>query len=587
MKMPFITLAIFPLIWQTDNCSLPIVRVAPCQSDRRTNNGRRTTNNNGQQTIYMEDGMKKILFPFVVLIIAVSVSQTHGLGTRADHDAAIREPAVAGQFYSDDSSKLAKGLAYYLEDAVQPAGERPIAILSPHAGYVYSGQIAADAFKQAAGHDYDLVVLLGTNHTHPGFSGVSVYPRGGYRTPLGLAKIDEDAASRLMAADKNVTFKESVHLREHSVEVQVPFVQTLFPNARILPAIVGVPDPDMCARFGNALADILKDRRALIVASSDLSHYPNYEDAVRVDRKVLDAITTLNPQALHIFIRKEENSGVPGLSTCACGEAPILAAMTAAKALGANCGRLVSYANSGDVSVGNRSRVVGYGAVSFVKSRDCKPVKKSSPSSGLSDEKPGFFLQLGSPPVRKKAGFLAPSLSDKHKKTLLSFARKTIQQYLFSETLPLARTGDPVLERKQGAFVTLEKHGQLRGCIGHMAEDMPLYRVVGSMALQAAFNDRRFRPLAPEEFPEIEIEISVLTPFQQVKGPEDILIGRDGVILKKDGRSAVFLPQVAPEQGWNRDETLNHLARKAGLSSDDWKADDAQFLTFQAIVFSE
>ncbi|RLC08035.1 MAG: TIGR00296 family protein [Deltaproteobacteria bacterium] len=507
--------------------------------------------------------MKKALLSCFILIVMVCLSN----GSEAEiSDPGIREPAVSGQFYPADSSKLTSALNYYLEDAVKPSGERPVAIISPHAGYIYSGQIAADAFRQAADHKYDLVVLLGTNHTTPGFAGVSIYPKGGYRTPLGVAKTDEDIAGRLIALDKDFTFKESVHTREHSVEVQVPFVQMLFPDAKIVTAVVGVPDLDMCSRFGKALANILKGRRALIVASSDLSHYPDYDDAVKADRNTLEAILSLDPMTLHTAIRKQEKRRIRKLSTSACGEAPILAAMTAAKELGANCGKIVSYANSGDVSVGDRSRVVGYGAVSFTVNADCKDEKSTGKLS----------------PESKSAG-----LDHFHKKTLLSFARKTIRQFLMSDTVPLTRGFDPALQNNQGAFVTLKKKGQLRGCIGHLAEDLPLCHVVGTMALQAAFNDRRFTPLTLKEFPEIEIEISVLTPSRRVSRAEDILVGRDGVILRKGGRSAVFLPQVAPEQGWNREQMLAHLSRKAGLSSDGWKADDAQFFTFQAIVFSE
>lgn len=505
--------------------------------------------------------MKKSVFYLIVIAI-----MAQGIGFCSGFHPDVREPAVSGRFYPGDASKLSKALDYYLKDAVKPSGERPLAIVSPHAGYIYSAQIAADAFNQAAGHQYDVVVLLGTNHTDPGFSGVSVYPEGGYRTPLGVAKIDKDTANQLIAADKAFTFKKSVHLREHSIEVQVPFVQTLFPDAEIVPAIVGTSDLELCSRFGKALATVLKGRRALIVASSDLSHYPDYEDAVTVDRKVLNAMTTLDPKTVHSVIQKQEKTYIRNLSTCACGEAPVLAAMAAAKALGANCGRIVSYANSGDASVGDRSRVVGYGAISFVTGSLCDDQKSGKKSAAAPE---------------------SGHLTHEHKKALLSFARKTIRQFLATETTPLARGFDPVLENKQGAFVTLKKHGRLRGCIGHMAEDLPLCRTVGAMALQAAFNDRRFPPLEPKELSEVELEISVLTPFRRVNSVEDILVGRDGVVLRKDARSAVFLPQVAPEQGWDRAEMLTHLSRKAGLSPDDWKSDDAQFSTFQAVVFSE
>lgn len=477
----------------------------------------------------------------------------------------IREPAVAGRFYPDDPEKLKAAVDGFLSDAKPASSERPIAIVSPHAGYIFSGQIAADAFAQTKGYSYDLIVLLGVNHTSAGFNGVSVYADGGFQTPLGVADIDSEAARRVMTRFPEAVFDESVHRKEHSIEVQVPFVQVLFPNTRILPIIVSLRNPDDCTRFGTALAEALRDRNPLIVASSDLSHYPNDKDARQVDGDTLKAMAGLDPARLFRVIREREAAGISGLSTCACGDRPVMAAMATAKALGATGGRIVSYANSGDTVVGDRNRVVGYGAVAFGRfSPDTESVRFSEPTP---------------PPA-------SATLSSDQCRALLALARKTLTRYFQSETAPLPRFDDPMLSARRGAFVTLKRHGDLRGCIGHMAEDMPLCQVVGGMALQAAFNDRRFPPLRPEEMSDIEIEISVLTPFQPIDRPEDIVIGRDGVVLRKDGRSAVFLPQVAPEQGWNRDEMLAHLSRKAGLPADAWQSDAALY-TFQAQVFSE
>jgi hypothetical protein len=260
---------------------------------------------------------------------------------------------------------------------------------------------------------------------------------------------------------------------------------------------------------------------------------------------------------------------VRNLDTCACGQYAILAAMAAAKKLGATGTRMISYANSGDTSVGDRSRVVGYGAVAFVagKSSDNLP-----PLSITKSEGPG----TGSP----------QDFTNAQKASLLAFARKTIVRFLATDTTPLARGFDPALRIDQGAFVTLTERGELRGCIGHMAEDMPLCQVVGWCALQSAFNDRRFSPVEIGELSEIDIEISVLTPYRRVNGYDAIRVGKDGVLMEKDGRSAVFLPSVAVEQGWNRDEMLSHLSAKAGLAADAWKK-DAVFYTFQAVAFSE
>ncbi len=476
-----------------------------------------------------------------------------------------RPMAVAGRFYPADGGRLQAAVEAFLEDAVPPRQERPVALVAPHAGYVFSGQIAADAFRQASGHDYDLVVILGTNHTQPPFRGVSFYPGDGYLTPLGLAPIDREATRALVAADPDFGFRPEVHREEHSVEVQVPFVQVALPGVKIVAAVVGDSDPDLCGRLGRALARVLAGRRPLIVASSDLSHYPGYEGSMAADRVTLTAVAAGDPAELPGTLAREMRKGISGLATCACGEGPILAAMTAARELGARYGRIVSHANSGDSAVGDPERVVGYGAVVF------------APGPTWSDT---MALRL---PVPAAADV---PLGDADKRTLLRLARETIRRYLATETVPLARDLSPVLCRRQGAFVTLEKHGQLRGCIGHMAEDRQLAQVVGAMALQAALNDRRFPALQPSELSQCEIEISVLTPFRPVSGPGAITIGRDGVLLRKGGRSAVFLPQVAPEQGWDREQMLDQLCRKAGLPAGSWR-EGAQLFTFQAEVFGE
>jgi AmmeMemoRadiSam system protein B/AmmeMemoRadiSam system protein A len=512
--------------------------------------------------------MKKTL---VILSLLLALRIAAAPPARGDAKAGARKPAVAGQFYPADRAKLSRAVAAYLEDALPPSGERPIAIVSPHAGYVFSGQIAADAYKEAAGFEYETVVILGVNHTTPGFDAISVYPSGGFETPLGVAPVDEDLAARVMAADKRFAFDGRVHEREHSIEVQVPFVQTVFPRAKILPVVVGSQDADLCARFGEALAAAAAGKKILIVASSDLSHYPRYEDAVRVDRETLEAIASLDAAKYQAVTARQMQEPTPNLETCACGEGPTLAAMAAAKKLGANRARIVSYANSGSTLVGDRSQVVGYGAVSFVaRGRAALPVPATAP------EPPGERVATGD-----DTGFAADQ-----KNALLRFARETLRRYFDTGTLPLPRGYDAALGRKSGAFVTLEENGDLRGCIGHMSEDLPLYQVVGYCALQSAFNDRRFSPLEPDELSSVEIEISVLTPYKRVEGYEVIQIGRDGVVMEKDGRSAVFLPQVAVEQGWTRDEMLEHLSLKAGLPRDAWKK-GAVFRTFQAEVFGE
>ncbi len=227
----------------------------------------------------------------------VAMPAGRGLGdvVRRAGGQGVREPAVAGQFYPADARALNALLDAVLKDAVPPARDAPIAIVAPHAGYVYSGQIAADAWRQAASHQYDTVVILGTNHTGVGSGRVGVFTGSGIRTPLGVAKVDQALAAALIKEDADCVADAAMHAGEHSVEVQIPFAQRLFPTSSIVAAIVASDDAGVVNRFGRTLGRLLAGRRALIVASSDLSHYPSWKDAVLADRRTLEAIASLDP----------------------------------------------------------------------------------------------------------------------------------------------------------------------------------------------------------------------------------------------------------------------------------------------------
>jgi AmmeMemoRadiSam system protein B/AmmeMemoRadiSam system protein A len=502
--------------------------------------------------------IQSLLLPF---LLACFISG----GTGEQKASNIRPAAVAGQFYPADAGRLKLALQLFLEGALPDTVDKPVALVVPHAGYLYSGQIAADAYRKVKGQAYDVIVILGTNHTSAGFDRISVYPRGAYRTPLGDALVDEAIAGALLAEDRDCQEIPEAQAGEHSVEVQVPFIQTLFPAARIVPVVIGMPDPAVCARFGRALAKVLKDKRALIVASSDLSHYPGYDDARSVDRQTLEAIARLDPAQFTERVNSLMERGYRNLDTAACGAAPILAAMTAAKALGATHGVVVSYANSGDVVAEDRSRVVGYGSVVLAAGTGSPDLKSLS-------------LPAAPPP--------ATPLQTADKKLLLQLARQSLQRFLSTETVPLTRNLPPRLQSAQGAFVTLKQHGKLRGCIGLLAGSFPLGLTTAWMAVQAGVYDSRFSPVSLRELSGLEVEISVMTPMKPIAKPADIVVGRDGVVIQKNGRSAVFLPQVATEQGWNLTEMLDNLCLKAGLPTGSWKS-GAQFRVFQAEVFSE
>jgi AmmeMemoRadiSam system protein B/AmmeMemoRadiSam system protein A len=479
---------------------------------------------------------------------------------------AIRLPAVAGQFYAKSPDILKRGIMGYMTQAIPPGEETAIALILPHAGYIYSGQIAADGYYQALNRKINTVVILGTNHTTAGFYYGALYPGKGFQTPWGVAEIDREIMAHLIEdGEGDFVADEQAHLREHSIEVQVPFIQVLFPEAKIVPIQIGDTNPDMCARQGLLLGQILKNRHALVIASTDLSHYPTAADAPSTDLAVLDAMITLNPLTFKETIKTQMNRRLANLQTCACGEGPVMVAMAAASFLGAQGGRVVSYAHSGDTLIGDQDRVVGYGAVALTKEN----------------------IQIDSRSLAQPAITAETELQYQDKKTLLIFAREAVTRYLVTQTLPLPRDFSPLLQQQRGVFVTIRNHkGDLRGCIGNIVSNVPLAKLVGMMSIQSGLKDPRFSPIRIDELKNLTFEVSVLTPMKEVSGYEDIEPGRDGVLLRKDDRSAVFLPQVATEQGWGREEMLDHLAVKAGLSREDWR-EGTKFFTFQAVVFQE
>jgi MEMO1 family protein len=475
----------------------------------------------------------------------------------------VRPPVAAGSFYPADGERLRAAVDAVLADAVAARAGRPIAVIAPHAGYVFSGGIAADAFQQAADQRYDTIVVLGTNHTVPGFRGAAVAPQAGFRTPLGIVETDRAVVDLLLKECRSCRLDAAPHAREHSVEVQLPFIQRLWPAARIVALVIGDSDLELGRDVGGALARVLAGRSALIVASSDLSHYPTAAQAERLDGETLSAIAALDPARIRAVLH---GSAAAAVDTAACGEAAILTAVTAAKGLGARRGVFVSYAHSGQTPTGDPERVVGYGAVALT-----------------SAEVPALAPALLRAPGKGEA---SDALTGADRRTLLRLARETLRRLLTTDTAPRLRDLPPRLVRPQGLFVTLKKRGELRGCIGRVTSEEPLALLVSRMAFEAAFKDPRFSPLAPDELAALTIEISLLTRPAPVPRAADVVMGRDGVILHKGGRGAVFLPQVATETGWGREQFLDQLCRKASMSTGCWR-EGATLLTFQAEVFKE
>lgn len=471
---------------------------------------------------------------------------------KEDDKIIIREPAVAGTFYPGTKVELSAMVDKYLADVeiheVKPR-EYVRGLVVPHAGYVYSGLVAAYGYKALEGQDMDIVILIGNSHKEY-FEGVSVYPSGYYKTPLGNVEIDKDLAKKIIDSDEKISFRQSAHSQEHSLEVQLPFLQKVLNDFKIVPIIIGnqLGAVDILI---NTLKNLIDDK-TLVVASSDLSHYPKYEDAEYSDNKVIEAILSGKRENLQKTISDLEKENISNLQTCACGQDSIEVVMGLMEG---NEVKLLKYANSGDVEIGDKDRVVGYAAIAFLGD-------SPSTSSGL--------------------------LSKQQQKRLLKIARETVETYIKTGKAPDIKNDLPALEKHLGAFVTIKKHGQLRGCIGRFQPDIPLYKVVRDMAISAATKDTRFKPVTKDELKDLEYEISVLSPLKKVDSWKDIEIGEHGVQIRKGVYSGVFLPKVATENNWNLNTFMSVLCeQKAGLPADCWKDPEIDIYVFTAQVFGE
>jgi AmmeMemoRadiSam system protein B len=270
-------------------------------------------------------------------------------------------------FYPGSSSELEATIDGFLGGAEKCSIEGELmALIAPHAGYTYSGQIAANAYKQIEGMYFDTVVLVGVSHRSP-INGVSVYRSGGYETPLGIAEIDSELAEELMAQSDIFTSDSRAHAMEHSLEVQVPFVQHVLPDSRIAPILMRNWSKEICSAVSDALAKVIGGRNILLVASTDMSHYPVYDEAVKADEFTLSVIKTMNTDLMREQLDEYLQQGVRELHCMLCGRGPVFVVIDTAKKLGADSIEILKYANSGDVPGGNRSGVVGYFAAAVYR----------------------------------------------------------------------------------------------------------------------------------------------------------------------------------------------------------------------------
>lgn len=469
-----------------------------------------------------------------------------------------RPSSLAGSWYANDRDDLHAEIRRYVAAADHYLGERPKGLVCPHAGYRYSGEVAGWCHNALERERYDRIFILGPSHRFP-LTGLGVGPWTHYETPLGRVPVDTAAVDRL-AADDLFAVVDGVDAQEHSLEIQVPFLQVAAMGSSVVPLVVGRLDRDQVRHA----AEVLRAEVGpgdLVLVSTDFTHYgprfgytPDVGDEVPAGVEALDegAFAAFAAGDLDAFLDYKDDTGVT-----VCGYLPmaILQTMLA----GENSIEKRRYDTSGNLT-GDWGNSVSYLAA----------------------------VVTGEPWAGRGADSTTWRLNRAEQLTLLRLARDGIAARLAGKPAPALEDYEitDAMRQHAGGFVTLTIDGHLRGCIGEIPSSRAFVEVVRDHALDAAFGDPRFRPLSAQEFDGISIEISMLTPPEEVGGHEDIVLGRDGIYLIKGMRRAVYLPQVAPEQGWDLDQTLSSLARKAGLSTDAWK-EDTTFETFQAQVFHE
>lgn len=452
-----------------------------------------------------------------------------------------RKPIAAPMFYDNEADRLGKQIDLYLQNVKQealPSGEI-LALIAPHAGYVYSGQVAAHAYRLVQAKDYKTVVILGPSHRY-GFKGCSIYSKGAYQTPLGTVEVDEVLASELSKVS-GFEYVPEAHQQEHSIEVQIPFIQKTLPDAKIVPVVMGFQSRETIATLAHALSIVLPGKKALVIASTDLSHLLSKQKATETDSGTISLIQSFETDSLIKKLGRGEN--------IMCGGGPVVSTLIYAQDFGNPGVKVLQRADSSDAGA-PQTQVVGY------------------VSAALYHKSPPAPFQI----------------LKKEKKELLKLAKSAIAYFLKEEKILDYKTQNPNLLAQRRAFVTLENQGILRGCIGFTQPVFPLYETVIRSAIYAACQDYRFLPITDEELNDLEIEISILTAPKKIRNPQLIEVGRHGLIIAKGKNKGLLLPQVAEANGWGLKEFLERACLKAGLPRDAWKT-GADMYIFEAIVF--
>ena len=421
----------------------------------------------------------------------------------------IRKPVVAGQFYPGTSSQLKAMIEAFVDE--KAAKEEVIGLVSPHAGYVYSGPVAGAVISKVKFKD--TFVIMGPSHTGMGRP-FSIMTQGTWETPLGKVEIDSELGKQILATSSHLEEDNVAHQYEHSIEVQLPFLQYFKPDIRIVPIMLAYAGGDIYKEIGKELAKAIREsnKGVVIMASSDMTHYEPQETAQEKDTQAIQAILDLNEDEL---LRR-----VDELNISMCGYAPTVSLISAAKELGATGAELVRYQTSGDTT-GDYSAVVGY------------------------------------------AGVIITAMSP-----LVSLAKKTVVTYVKEGKTPKPEELTPEMKEKAGVFVSIHKLGGLRGCIGtfdpqceNVAEE------IINNAISSATRDPRFPPIAPDELKDLSYSVDVLTKPEPIASQDQLDPRKYGVIVECGFRRGLLLPDL--EGVDTVDHQIEICRQKAGIAPDE------------------
>jgi len=423
----------------------------------------------------------------------------------------IREPVVAGQFYPASASQLKSAIKEMVDE--KATREAVIGALLPHAGYPYSGPVAAATISRV--EFKDTFIIIGPSHTGMG-KPFSIITEGTWKTPLGEVEIDSGLGKQILSLSSHLEEDHIAHQFEHSIEVQVPFLQYFQPDTKIVPIILTHGDANICREIGKAIAKAIKNLNGevIIIASGDMTHYESQESAQRKDHLAIEAILELDEDEL---LRRGEE-----LNISMCAGAPAATLISAAKELGATRAELVKYQTSGDTT-GDYTSVVGYAGI-IIKGDEMSPLTK--------------------------------------------LAKETVESYITEDKIPQPERLTPEMQEKAGVFVSIHKRDELRGCIGTFepAEANVAQEIIRN-AISSATADPRFLPITPDELNDLHYSIDVLTEPEPIDSKDQLDIKKYGVIVEADWRRGLLLPDL--EGVDSVDHQIDICRQKAGIAPDE------------------